>query len=240
MNRRTFLTTLANSAFPSLLVSGAGEMRAVPGVFYASRSGRVALDEDAEGGNPFASSLIQLLGRPVLSVSTLRMDIVTLTLRKSRGLQRPDVSYAAHAPDWQVKPIPARPRRIALVFVYSRYRDPRTPSLPGAQWDLRRVRDSLASAGFAVTALQDPSEPDLLRALRGIRVASRDAEAAVIYATGHAFEHRGEAFLVPNDQSLRLSTSRLVDVSVHVGSLADHLHAARANLVFFGGCRTRR
>jgi hypothetical protein len=215
-------------------------MRAVPGVFYASQSGGDALDQDAEGGNPFASALIELLGRPVLWVSTLRRDLVPLTTRKSGGFQHPDVSFAANAPEWQVKPIATPSRRLALVFVYSHYQSPSTPSLPGARRDLCRVRDSLIDAGFSVTALLDPDEAELVRALSRIRVASRNADAALIYATGHAFEHQGEVFLVPNNQSLRQHTSRLTDVSVHVSSLSDHLNAARANLVFFGGCRTRR
>jgi hypothetical protein len=215
-------------------------MRAVPAVFYAAQSGRAALDRDAEGGNPFASALIELLGRPVLWVSTLRRDLVPLTMRKSGGFQHPDVSFAAHAPEWQVKPIATRSKRLALVFVYSHYQGPSTPSLPGARRDLSRIRDSLINAGFDVTALVDPPEADLMRALRRISVASHNADAALIYATGHAFEHRGEVFLVPNNESLRQHTSRLTDVSVHVSSLSDNLNAARANLVFCGGCRTRR
>lgn len=213
-------------------------MPAAPMLFYASQAGASTFDADAGGGNPFASALIDLLARPTLALTELRAELVALTMRKSDGLQVPDTSHALGDTAWQLRPVPPDPARRALVFVYADYRHPGMPPLPGARRDLERVGDALWNAGFAVTSLVDPTATSLRAALHDLATDSRDAEAAVVYATGHGFEHRGDVYLIPNDVPASDDTARMVEASIRVADLADHLQASAANLVFFGGCRS--
>ncbi|HEX4953150.1 MAG TPA: caspase family protein [Thermoanaerobaculia bacterium] len=211
---------------------------AVPAVFYGSQSGRSTLDQGEGGGNPFASALIELLERPLLTYAELQADLLTLTREKSRGFQTPDGPTAPDSSQWRLKPVPTSAKRVALVFVYSNYRAAGVTSLPGAERDLERVTAALRKAGFEVKDHANPSRDDLRKALETLSRRSEDAEAAVIYLTGHGFEHDGQVYLMPNDYPFSAGPNRLPELAVHVPSLSTYLKSASANLVFFGGCRT--
>lgn len=211
---------------------------AVPVVFYASQSGGSTLDQGEGGGNPFASALIELLERPSLTYAELQSDLIALTKDKSRGFQAPDGPTAVDSPQWKVKPVPAQTERVALVFVYSNYRNAGVASLPGAERDLERVAAALKIAGFEVQVAADPTRDDLRAALESLSSRSKNAEAAVVYMTGHGFEHGGQVYLMPGDYPFAEGPTRLPELAVHVASVAKYLKAKTANIVFFGGCRT--
>ena len=211
---------------------------AAPVVFYASQSGRSTLDQGEGGGNPFASALIELLERPSLTYAEFRNDLIALTKEKSRGFQEPDSSMSVDSTQWRMKPISASAKRVALVFVYSNYGNSGVTSLPGAKRDLVRVAGALKSAGFDVQTVIDPTQNDLRGALDTLSRRSQNAEAAVIYLTGHGLEHSGQVYLMPNDYPFEEGSKRLSELAVHVPSLVGYLKARSANLVLFGGCRT--
>jgi hypothetical protein len=213
---------------------------AAPSVFYASQSGKSTLDQGQGGGNPFASALVELLERQSLTYPELYAGLTTLTKEKSRGFQVPEGTIAVDSTQWRVKPIPPAAKRVALVAVYSDYSNAGVSSLPGADRDLKGVTAALGQAGFKVQATANPSRDDLHAALEALSARSEDAEAAVIYVTGHGFEHRGHVYLVPNDNPLAMGSGWLPGRAVDVQSLAGFVKAKRANLVFFGGCRTLR
>lgn len=230
--------------FTGALTSGAcgppsaESQTAVPVVFYASQSGRSTLDQGEGGGNPFASALIELLERPSLTYAELQSDLIVLTKDKSRGVQTPDGPTAVDSPQWKVKPVPTRAKRVALVFVYSNYRNAGVTSLPGAERDLERVTVALRNAGFEVQVAADPSKVELRAALESLSGRSIDAEAAVVYLTGHGFEHGRQVYLMPGDYPFGEGPTRLPELAVQVVSVAKYLKAKNANIVFFGGCRT--
>jgi len=209
-----------------------------PIVVYASQSGRSTLDQGEGGGNPFASALIELLERPSLTYAEFRTNLIALTKEQSRGFQEPDASTWVDSTQWRVKPISASAKRVALVFVYSNYGNAGVTSLPGAKRDLVRVVAALKSAAFDVQAAVDPKQNDLRVALDALSRRSQNAEAAIIYLTGHGFEHRGQVYLMPNDYPFNEGSKRLSELAVHVPSLVGYLKARSANLVLFGGCRT--
>lgn len=212
---------------------------AAPVVFYASQSGRSTLDQGEGGGNPFASALIELLERPSLTYAEFRTGLIALTKEKSRGFQEPDASTSVDSTQWRVKPISASAKRVALVFVYSDYGNAGVTSLPGAKRDLFRVATALKSAGFDVQTAIDPAQNDLRTALDALSRRSQNAEVAIIYLTGHGFERHGQVYLMPNDYPFEEVSKRLPEIAVHVPSLVGYLKARSANLVLFGGCRTR-
>ncbi len=213
---------------------------AAPAVFYASQSGRSTLDQGEGGGNPFASALIELLERSSLSYAELLTDLVTVTKQKSREYQIPEVPAAVGPTEWKLKPVPASAKRVALVFVYADYSDVDATSLPGAERDLYRVAAALREAGFDVQTIIDPTRESLHSSLKRFSKLTEDAEAAVIYLTGHGFEHRDEVYLAPNDYPFDEGFELLPERAVHVPGLKGFLKAKSANLVFFGGCRTIR
>ena len=206
-------------------------------IFYAAQSGRRTLDGSAGGGTPFASALIELLGRPNLTSEEFDSALVSLTGEMSRGFQVPEALAPRDSVRWTLAPIPPSMKRVALVFVYSDYRDAGVPSLPGAARDLDRVSTALASAGFEVETLIDPTERELSAGLRAFSKLARDAEFAVIYTTGHGFEHEGQVYLMPNDYPFDEGAESLAAHAIEIPDLADFLSATEGNLLFFGGCR---
>jgi len=211
---------------------------AAPVVIYASQSGKSTLDQGEGGGNPFASALIELLARPSLTYTEFRAGLIALTKEKSRGFQMPDSSTLVDSSQWRMKPISASANRVALVFVYSDYGKAGVASLPGAKRDLIRVVHALKGAGFDVRSAVDPKENELRAALNSLSRRSQKAEAAIIYLTGHGFEHQGQVYLLPNDQPFSGGSQRIPELAIHVPSLGAYLKARSANLVLFGGCRT--
>ncbi|MEM9597235.1 MAG: caspase family protein [Acidobacteriota bacterium] len=211
-----------------------------PLVFYASQSGGPTLDRAAGGGNPFASALIELLARDTLTVADLEDDLVALTRRKSRSFQVPEVisGSGAETGAWQLKPVDPAGRRVALVFVFSNYGRAGTVSLSGAARDLKRVSRALRDAGFEVATLRDPSKEELYDALDAFAERSEDAEAAVLYMTGHGFERGREVYLAPSDTPFNSRLRTLPKRSIRVADLTRYLRAEASNLLFFGGCRS--
>ncbi|AUB81423.1 caspase family protein [Candidatus Thiodictyon syntrophicum] len=210
-------------------------------IFYASQSGRPTLDQGEGRGNPFATSLIELLARPSLKYSELRTDIVSLTQHKSRGFQVPDVPAVETdwtPAAWQLKPAASEEKRMAFIFVYSDYEKAGVSSLPGAERDLGRVTDALVQAGFAVETAANPTKQELQRALADFSRRSASADAATIYVTGHGFEQNGKVYLAPNDYPFKQGAKVLSEMGIDIVGLGNYLKAKSANMVFYGGCRS--
>jgi hypothetical protein len=209
------------------------------GTIYASQSGRATLDRGEDGGNPFASSLIELLNQPSISLAELISQIVVLTQQKSGGFQVPDITkIRGGADDWRTKPIQPHEKRLALVATFSKYEAADVSSLPGAERDRIRVTDALHGAGFEVMTIANPTKTELTLLLDKLAYLSKDAAAAFIYVTGHGFEHEGKVYLAPSDYQFRQKGSLIRANAISVDNLGNGLRAKRANIVFFGGCRT--
>ena len=73
-------------------------------LFQATSSGLRAEDRDAEGGNPFASGLIQLLRQRRLSLSDFPAALKRLTFAKSREGQTADVGRSTRNKSWPLAP----------------------------------------------------------------------------------------------------------------------------------------
>jgi hypothetical protein len=201
-----------------------------PVYFYASQSGRVTLDQDREGGNPFASAVVELLARSSITFAAFQADLINLTKQKSGGLQDPDVVGGDSLATWRFLPKPRTEKWVALVLVFSDYPVLRR-SLPGAKRDLHRVAIALHSVGFEVWAVSDPDQAALGKIMRLFADLATRSDVAVLYVTGHGFEVSGATYLLPG-----YSRSYL-DRTVQLSTLASVLRARRVNLVFYGGCR---
>jgi hypothetical protein len=244
MNR--FLQTTFLASF--LLISGqayfeadqawGNDQDAKIGTIYASQSGRATLDMGEGGGNPFASSLVELLNQPSLTLTVLISQIVVLTQQKSGGFQVPDITEISGAGDWRTKPIQPHEKRLALVATFSKYKATNVSSLPGAEHDRVRVTDALRAAGFDVKTIANPTKGELSLFLDNLAKSSKDADAAFIYVTGHGFEHQGKVYLASSDYYFKQEDRLIRANAINVDNLVKGLRAKRANIVFFGGCRT--
>jgi len=206
--------------------------------FYASQSGTPTLDSDDTGGNPFATALVEVLGRTVLDFGGLRSGVVDITLAKSGGFQRPAQSGLEIASGWTLIPAPPDERRVALVLMFSDYGS-KGPfvSLPGARFDAKRIGDALSRAGFLTTVVVDPAAAALPEVLERFAGVSAAADMAVIYTTGHGAEVAGGVYLLPGSYPQSDVPIWQPDHAIPLTRLAGSLRSRRANLLFYGGCR---
>ena len=161
---------------------------AQPLIFHASTSGQQTLDRGEGGGNPFASSLIEILGRPETRLAELPDALRVLTVKKSSGAQTPDVPSAVSPKDWRLVPPQSGEKRIALVLVVSDYGRSGAELLPGAEHDARRIASALAGAGFVTETALDLDLSGMRKRLNDFADKSSGYDAAAIYTTGHGLE----------------------------------------------------
>lgn len=230
MSCRALTCLVLSIALPCLVW---GDQRSEDPVFvYASRSGKPTFDADANGGNPFATAVVQLLARQPLSFAAFKTDLAVLTRDASGGSQRPEVVGGDRLSSWQFLPKPEAQTYAALVVMFSDYsRSDAGRSLPGARRDLVRISDALSRAGFEVQRLEDPDGKALTQALKDFRSRTARADVALIYTTGHGVEAGGIArILLPY-------TRADGNNELPVSELANATQARRVNLVFYAACR---
>lgn len=202
-------------------------------ILYATQSGDVAYDADELGGNPFASALIWALAHPAAD------QIAQLERRTgdySGGYQIADGSGVPA--DLDLNPATGE-AAVALVVVFADYGDPRgLVSLPGAEYDAKRVAAALDAAGYdtGMTVARDAQA--YRKALREFAERSRSADRALLYTTGHGTEPaRGEIYLLPPDFD-DLENPPL-SAAIPLSEAGNALKAQAVNLLLYGGCRER-
>ena len=197
-------------------------------------SGGRTLDSGEGGGNPFASALIELLGRNELTFGDLARDIIPATRQKSGGFQTPELILLDRA---VVTPTDDT-ICVALVVVFVDYsKSQGASSLPGADRDARRVCDALDAAGFRSRALIDPDADELNQVLLDFAAESQSADIALIYTTGHGVEVEGEIYLLPGNYPTSRGKEALEDHAIPLTRLSENLRASERNYLFYAGCR---
>jgi hypothetical protein len=220
-----------------IFVSFVGSTSGQPFVFYASGSGHQTLDQGEGGGNPFASSLVEILQQNEMRLADFPETLRALTVKKSQGFQTPDVPKVASAQDWKLVPWHSNEKRIALVLVVSNYEGSGVSSLPGAAHDARRMAAALAKAGFETELALDLDLSGMREKLTEFETASSGSDVAAIYTTGHGIEFNGVAYIVPGDFPLSLGNTALRSKALPLPEIEKAVHARKINLVFYGGCR---
>ena len=215
----------------------------MPPLFYGTSAGGQAFDGDAQGGNPFATALIELASEPRTRLGNLGASLRRRVALATQRRQLPEAPPAPQPADWRfLQPLAgAAESRLALVLVVSRYADAAVPPLYGAAHDERRVASMLASHGFSVTQGVDSTRAGILQALATLSRRSARHEAVLLYATAHGVEAGSSTYLLPSDYPFErgYAPGTLRRHAIPVQRLARSLQGARANLAFFAGCRTR-
>jgi len=210
-------------------------------VCFATRSGGTTIDRDSEGGNPFATALIELSTSDDVDIADFPTRLRELTTKISNDHQSPEWVGAQPTVDWRLPQprIEQRVRRVALVLIVSDYRYD-SADLGGAAWDELRISAMLARNGFSVTQGVGSNRPDILQALQVFEEESRNSDFAIIYSTGHGREAENIVYLLPGDYPIEdgFRPAELARSGVSVSMLAQACSARTLNLVFFAGCRS--
>lgn len=202
----------------------------------ATQPGLQTRDHAADGGNPFASAFIELIGRPELDLSAFAMELATRTHVLSDGFQRPDIPAGIGAIAVRLGQAAAGERRVALVLVLSGYSFG-LPALPGARHDAGRIADALRRAGFETQLALDPERAEIPSILAAFADASADADVALVYTTGHGIEVDGAGYLLGRDFPALLGNHALPVYGIPLARIGAAMRARRANLLFYAGCR---
>ncbi|UVT16798.1 MAG: caspase family protein [Nitrospira sp.] len=213
-----------------------------PAIIFATRSGGTTIDQDAHGGNPFATALIQLANAEGVSFRQFPTRLRALTINGSKRHQVPQWTRWPERLLWsfQLPPGSRQESRCALLLVVSNYSDNGLAPLAGAACDERRLAKMFAAHGFSVVQGIAPCRAALLDALDNFGRQALQHDVAVVYSTGHATEWNGRVYLLPGDYPLvgRGSPARLRTQAISVDRIATACRARRLNFVFFAGCRT--
>ncbi len=217
-------------------------MPAATPIIYAARSGGTTIDQDARGGNPFATALIELSAVADGSLAGFARQLRALTRERSAHHQDPTWTALPARRKWSLAMPEANTEcRSALVLIVSSYRALASPRLLGAAHDERRISAMLAQNGYSVRQGIAPDRASLLRALREFRAETKGGDSALIYSTGHGVECDGKVYLLPGDYPFEQGYARAVldRCAVTVERIAQACSATGFNLMFFAGCRLR-
>jgi hypothetical protein len=213
-----------------------------PAIIFATKSGGTTIDQDALGGNPFATALIQLASEERVSLQKFPKRLRALTFQGSHRHQVPQWFGWPERLSWSFpcQPGSRQERRAALVLVVSDYPRFGAAPLAGAATDERRIAAMLATHGFSVTQGVASTRAAILQALAGFARLAQQQDVAVIYSTGHGVEAEGQVYLLPGDYPFRkgYSQQHLQGNAVSISRVAKACGASKLNLVFFAGCRT--
>jgi hypothetical protein len=213
-----------------------------PAIVLATRSGGTTIDQDAFGGNPFATALLQLVGGKPISFQQFPGRLRALTVQASQGHQVPEWTNWPKGVRWsfQRRPGTREERRCALVLIVTDYSLAGGAPLLGAAHDQTRISAMLCASGFSVVQGVAPTRAALLGALAAFARQAPRHDVAMVYSTGHGVEWNGRIYLLPGDYPLLggYSGAQLRSAAVSVDRIAAACRATNLNFVFFAGCRT--
>lgn len=209
---------------------------AKPLTYYGGPAGRLTMARDELGGNPFASGLVDVLERPGVRLREFGAHLAAATWRRSRGNQSPEAPRTAPDINWSFDPKPEE-RRIALVLANADYSASGAPSLPGAEFDLKRVSEALRKVGFETQTLLDADQGQARQALEGFARASSGADVSLIYIAGHGVQHRRMVYWLMGDFPEALGAEGLDGYALSLDEIRSAARAGRLNLIFYSACR---
>lgn len=130
---------------------------------------------------------------------------------------------------------PTPGKRVALVIGNSVYKT--LPSLPNPANDVREVASTLRAAGFDVTIGVDVDRLALEDTVRRFLRSTQDAEAGLVYYSGHGIQVGGQNFLVPVDATLETPYD-VETQTMPLDLIFNHLRQnSRVQLIFLDACR---
>ena len=209
---------------------------AAPLFYYAGAAGRLTTDRDAQGGNPFASALVEVLQQPGLTLRDFGAKMAATTFMRSGGWQSPEVPKNTPRPGWTFAANPDE-QRVALVLVNADYRKSGVSSLPGALFDSARVTAVLTQAGFDTKLVLDGGSELVRRELAAFAARSAKSDVAIIYAGGHGVQHSRVVYWILGDYPEPQSSKWLGSHAIALREIGGFARAKSLNLILYGACR---
>lgn len=231
MNRRVFLASAAASCLGVAYAQTSAPP--APLIFYAGQAGRLTSDRDREGGNPFASALVEVIVQKPLTLARFTERMAIANSIKSQGWQMMD--YPRVLPSPKVR-LDRGEKRVALVLINADYSQSDAYSLPGARFDAKRVPEALTAAGFATTLVLDANAATARGALEEFANASEAADVSLIYIGGHGAQRSRDVYWLAGDFPGQ-DPKWLDDYAVTVAEISRSARARDLNLVLYASCR---
>jgi hypothetical protein len=206
-------------------------------VYYGGMPGRLTMERDRQGGNPFASGLIDVLREKHVRLADFGQRLAAATALHADGWQLPDVPRRTPPLDWTVGGGPGE-KRVALIVAVADYsRASGILSLAGSRLDVGRLESALEEAGFETRVVLDEDRSGVMAELEAFAERARTADVALVYAGGHGVQRARTAYLVMGDYPAPRDPTHLRSHAVSVPELGAAAQARRLNMVLFAGCR---
>lgn len=208
---------------------------AQPLFYYAGAAGRLTQDRDRQGGNPFASALVEVLKEQPRTLADFSARMAAANAKHSGGWQQLQFPKNPPDPNWRFDK--AGERRVALVLINADYsKAPGVYSLPGAAFDARRVPKALIEAGFETLVVLDKDGDAARRALADFAKVSETADAALIYVGGHGIQHKRTVYWMMGDYPEQ-DAKWLPTHAISLDEIGQAGRAREMNLVLYASCR---
>jgi hypothetical protein len=153
-------------------------------------------------------------------------------------------------PSSQVKELPSKNKRFALIIGVDKYADTQISTLGGATNDAKSLADALTElAGFPSDQVmllasggpeeRAPTRGNILRRLSNIASVIPPDGLFVFAFAGHGLERGGQAFLLPTDAQVSDDVDLLEQTAVNVMTVKDRIRKAgvRQVLMILDACR---
>lgn len=238
MNRRAFIAALgataAVPAYAQTASNAAGSVAPAPLIYYAGQAGRLTSDRDAQGGNPFASALCEVLPEMPLTLERFGARLALANSLHSRGWQQIQMPRKLADPKWRLGA--QGQGRMALVLINADYSKSDAYSLPGARFDAQRVPTALQDAGFDTTLVLDVNTEQARQAMQDFHARSAAADVALVYVGGHGLQRQRTVYWMMGDYPER-DPKWLAAHAISLDEIAATGRARQANLVLYASCR---
>lgn len=206
-----------------------------PLFYYAGQAGRLTQDRDRQGGNPFASALVEVLRQAPLTLDDFGGRLAAANARYSGGWQQLQMPRKLADPKWRLGG--EGQKRVALVLINADYsKSGGVYSLPGAAFDAKRVPAALRAAGFETTVVFDQNTEQARKAMAEFAAQSESADASLIYVGGHGIQYKRTVYWMMGDYPEQ-DVKWLPTHAISLDEIGRAGKAKTANLVLYASCR---
>ena len=206
-----------------------------PLFYYAGQAGRLTQDRDRQGGNPFASALVEVLKVHPLTLEDFGGRLAAANAKYSGGWHQLQKPRKLGDPKWRVDD--ETQKRVALVLINADYsKSGGVYSLPGARFDVKRVPAALREAGFETTVVFDQNAEAARKAIAEFATLSETADASLIYVGGHGIQYRRTVYWMMGDYPEQDAKWRPTH-AISLDEIGRAGKATAANLVLYASCR---
>jgi hypothetical protein len=235
MIRRAFLLSLSAAvACPAAAQTATPAPQ--PLVYYAGQAARLTQDRDRQGGNPFASALVEVLREEKLTLADFGARMSAANAKYSGGWQQMQMPRLVPDPKLRIDNAGGG-KRVALVLINADYsKSNGVYSLPGAAFDARRVPKALIDAGFETLVVYDRDVSAARRALDDFAKLSETADTALIYVGGHGIQRKRVVYWMMGDYPGQ-DAKWLPTHAISLDEIGRAGQARTANLVLYASCR---